>query len=168
MAGRGATLRLALFAALGLLLAGCFGESDSGPVKIHWDRDACHVCRMLISDRRFAAQVRGGPGHEAYKFDDLGELILWLDQQPWKDEEKTEIWVRDVDSGSKWLDARKARYVGGLHSPMDYGFGAVEDNRPGSLSFGEMVRQVRKRGSTYHCLPQDGETAPPGDATTGK
>jgi nitrous oxide reductase accessory protein NosL len=144
-------LLTALF--LPLLLAGCFGDPPTGPVAIKWDRDACEVCRMLISDRHFAAQLRGGPGHKAYKFDDVGELVYWLDRQPWKDAPDVEIWVMDVDTGSKWLDGRKAQYVAGQRSPMDYGFGAVETPREGSLPFSAMAAKVRERGSTYHCLP---------------
>lgn len=138
---------------LPLLLAGCFGDPASGPVEIKWDRDACEVCRMLISDRHYAAQVRGGPKHKAFKFDDMGELVHWLDKQPWKDDPKVEIWVRDMDSGSKWLDAHQAHYRPGQRSPMDYGFGAVESPREGSVPFAEMAKKVRERGSTYHCLP---------------
>jgi nitrous oxide reductase accessory protein NosL len=146
---------LAILIVLPLLLTGCFGDPETGPVEIKWDRDACHVCRMLISDRHYAAQVRGGPRHSAYKFDDLGELIIWLDTQSWKTDPKVEIWVMDMDTGTKWLDARKARYMTGAISPMDYGFGAIEGERRGSISFDEMVEKVKKRGNTYHCLPTE-------------
>ena len=136
-------------------LGGCFGEPETGPVEIKWDRDTCHVCRMLISDRHYAAQLRGGPKHKAYKFDDLGELIIWLEQQPWRSEPKVEIWVMDLDTGTKWLNARQARYLPNQRSPMDYGFGAIEGKREGSISFEEMVEKAKKRGSTYHCLPSE-------------
>ncbi len=138
---------------LSIPLSGCFGEPATGPAPVKWDRDSCEVCRMLISDRRFAAQLRGGKRHKAYKFDDIGELVHWLGKQSWKDDPKVEIWVRDLDSGTKWLDGRKVRYLPDQHSPMNYGFGAVEDNRPGSLSFEDMAQKVRQRGSTNHCLP---------------
>ena len=156
-AGRAALLkRIALLLAMllpGLGLAGCFEGEQSGPEKIHWDRDACHVCRMLISDRRFAAEVRAGPSREVYKFDDLGELVIWLEDQKWKDDPKTEIWVMDFETGNKWLDARKAFYLTGRHSPMDYGFGAVEKKLPGTISFEEMRKRAIKRGPNYQCLP---------------
>ena len=138
-----------------LFLAGCFGDPETGPVPIKWDRDTCEVCRMMISDRHFAAQLRGGPRHKPYKFDDMGELIHWLEAQSWKDDPKVELWVMDMDTGTKWLDARKARYMPGQHTPMDYGFGAVTDTRLGSLSFDEMVTKVKLRGSTYHCAPAE-------------
>jgi nitrous oxide reductase accessory protein NosL len=147
---------MAAFVSLILLtvgLAGCFDDPATGPVEIKWDRDTCHVCGMIISDRRYAAQVRGGPKHKAYKFDDLGEVVIWLEEQPWKDDPELEIWVMDMDTGSKWLDAQKVRYMPGQRSPMDYGFGAVEDNRPGSIDYEEMARRAKQRGSTYQCLP---------------
>ena len=138
---------------LPLLLAGCFGDPETGPVEIKWDRDTCEVCRMLISDRHFAAQLRGGPKHKAYKFDDIGELVHWLEVQTWKADPKVEIWVMDMKTGSKWLNARKAHYLPGQRSPMDYGFGAVESPSERSINFDEMVRKAKQRGSTYHCLP---------------
>ncbi len=147
--------RLAILVLMPVLFGGCFGEPETGPVKIKWDRDSCEVCRMLISDRHFAAQLRGGPKHKAHKFDDLGELIYWLEDKPWKSDPKTEIWVMDLDTGTKWLDARKARYMTNQHSPMDYGFGAIEGEREGSISLDEMVKRVKKRGSTNHCLPPE-------------
>ncbi|MCP4935164.1 MAG: protein NosL [bacterium] len=147
--------RIVFVIALPLLTAGCFGDPETGPVEIKWDRDTCEVCRMLISDRHYAAQLRGGPKHKAYKFDDMGELVHWLDVQTWKNDPKVELWVMDMDTGSKWLDARKVRYMPNQTTPMNYGFGAVEDNRKGSVSFEEMVKKVRQRGSTYHCLPAE-------------
>lgn len=139
--------------ALLVLLGGCWGEPETGPVEIRFGRDTCDVCRMIISDPRFAAQVRGGPKHRAYKFDDIGELVLWLDQQSWKDEPKTELWVMDARKGKTWLNAATAYYVKERHTPMDYGFGAVKDAEPGAITYKEMVEKVRERGSTYHCAP---------------
>ena len=151
--------KAAIITVLPLFLAGCFGEPETGPVKIKWDRDTCEVCRMLISDRHHAAQLRGGPRHKAHKFDDMGELIHWLEAQTWKADPKVEIWVRDMDTGKKWIDGRKARYMPNQHTPMDYGFGAIEGTRTGSFSFDEMVKKVIKRGSTYHCAPAKQRTS---------
>ena len=156
---RNSMVKFALLLALPLLMAGCFGQPETGSVPIKWDRDICEVCRMLISDRHFAAQLRGGPRHKAYKFDDMGELIHWLNAQNWKADPKVEIWVMDLDTGTKWLDGRKARYMPDQRTPMDYGFGAIEGPRSGSVSFEEMVEKVIKRGSTYHCAPSKQRTS---------
>ncbi len=140
-----------LFASLLLLpLTGC-GEEDSGPVPIRYGRETFEICSMIISDPRFAAEIRGGPGRRIHKFDDIGDAINWLEKQPWKDAPETEIWVRDVTTGKTWLDARKAHYLTGQVSPMDYGFGAVADARPGTVSFAEMRKRVLKRGLSSRC-----------------
>lgn len=123
-----------------LLLAACSRQTETGPVEIKWDRDTCVRCSMVLSDRHYAVQVRGGPKKQAFKFDDLGCAIHWLKDQPWANEPATEIWVVDYRSG-KWLDARSARYVSGKTTPMAYGYGATGEAIPGSIGFEE----VRKR-----------------------
>ena len=59
---------------LAAMLSAC-GKSGwpEGMAEIKWDRDTCTRCRMAISDRRFAAQVRGGPKDQVFKFDDIGQ-----------------------------------------------------------------------------------------------
>ena len=148
---RAAQLLCALFAAL--LLSGCWGEPDTGPVEIKYGRDSCDFCRMIISDPRYAAQIRGGPRHKAYKFDDIGDAMHFLKMQDWKDDPKLEIWVMDVDAGKTWLDARKANYVQGMKSPMNYGFGAVAEARDGTISYEEMRKTVLNSVATSRCLP---------------
>jgi hypothetical protein len=119
------------------LLFGC-NENNTGYGKVHWDRDICERCRMVISDRHFAAQVRGGEKNQLYKFDDLGCALWWLKQQAW-DDTRTQIWVTDYLNG-EWLDARQAHYVSGLKTPMDYDLGAVKNPVSGSLNF-EQARE---------------------------
>ena len=46
--------------------------------EIKWDRETCLRCSMVISDRRFAAQVRGGPQDMVFKFDDIGCFVFWI------------------------------------------------------------------------------------------
>ena len=67
-----------LLTPLAATLSGC--KKDNWPdsmVEIKWDRDTCVRCSMVISDRRFAAQLRGGPENTAFKFDDPGCLAFW-------------------------------------------------------------------------------------------
>ena len=52
-----------LLTPLAMALSGCKkGAWPDEMVEIKWDRDTCVVCNMVISDRRFAGQIRGGPG----------------------------------------------------------------------------------------------------------
>lgn len=135
---------------LAALLAACGrGGWPEGMVEIKWDRDTCTRCGMALSDRRYAAEVRGGPKDKIFKFDDIGCVAFWLKTQPWGAEAATRIWVADSTSRAdavKWLDARKAQYVGGKTSPMGYNFGAVAAAQPGSFDFVTMAEHVLAKG----------------------
>jgi copper chaperone NosL len=117
-----------------LTLNACGDNDTHGPAKIVWDRDACEHCRMVLSDRYYAAQIRNPLTHEVSKFDDLGCALIWLEQQSWKDNSATEIWITDATSGA-WLDARQAYYRTNNITPMDYGLAAGTEKTPGSLDF---------------------------------
>ncbi len=134
-----------------LLLPGGCWEKNSGPEQIRYDREACEICRMIISDPRFAAQIRGGKRQRAYKFDDIGDAIHWLKGQLWKDREDTRIWVMSMRDGKTWLDARKAWYLPGQVTPMDYGFGAIAEQEKGAISWGEMEKIIMERGLSSRC-----------------
>jgi nitrous oxide reductase accessory protein NosL len=134
---------------LAAALSACAREAlPDGLAEIKWDRDTCARCSMVISDRRFAAQVRGGPRQASWKFDDIGCVAFWLQAQPWGNEAATRIWVTDAASGDKvvWLDARQAHYVGGKSSPMGYDFAAYAAAAPRSLTFEDMRTQVLAKG----------------------
>ncbi len=126
------------------LFVGCSGDTGTGPVEVTWDRDACQRCRMVLSDRVHAAQVRGGPqGQKAkvHKFDDIGCAVVWLKDQPWADDPATEIWVTDHRSG-QWIDARNAHYLTGQMTPMEYGLGAQVEPAAGALSFEQATAHI--------------------------
>lgn len=127
------------------------GKDDRWPEgmqPIKWDRDTCVVCNMVISDRRFAGQLRGGPKKTVFKFDDPGCVALWLNDKardyPWMDEPASRLWIADVTVGGNdvvWLDGRKAHYVNRT-SPMGFNFGAVAQPQPGSIDFATMREHV--------------------------
>ena len=127
-----------------LLLIGCSGDPGQGPVEVKWDRDACERCRMVLSDRAYAAQVRffpEGGRSKVFKFDDIGCAVLWLEDKPWNLDPKTEIWVRDM-LDDKWIDARSAVYVKGRVTPMEYGLGAQSKPDPAGLSFAQAKSHI--------------------------
>lgn len=142
---------------IAIALSGCGKKGDwpEGMAEIKWDRDTCIVCNMVISDRRFAGEMRGGEKNTVFKFDDPGCMALCIHdkagQFPWVRDPATRIWVADSNVTGKeprWLDARKAQYAGKF-SPMGYNFGAVEYPAPGSVDFATMsehvVSKVRKK-----------------------
>ncbi len=140
---------------LGLMLAGCTGEPQTGPAEIRYDRETCDYCRMIISDPRFAAEIRRGKGSEVFMFDDIGDAIHWLKRAGWKKTGETEFWVRDMKTGTKWLDARKVWYLPGQHSPMAYGYGAFAEKSDDAVSFEEMRKAVIAKGSSAYCDTPD-------------
>jgi len=129
---------LALPAGVGALLAGCTSSAQRrGPVAVHWDREPCASCRMVISDRRFATQLRGGPDASAFKFDDLGCAIGWLEQQPWGRDTAVKVWVTGPTAASavQWEDASHARFQRRHGSPMGYDFAPTTADDPQGVSF---------------------------------
>jgi len=139
-----------------LVLSAC-SDNGTGPVEVKWDRDACERCRMVLSDRHHAAQVRGGPvGEKArvYKFDDIGGAIVWLQDKAWKDDAGTELWVNDHRDG-RWIDGHKASYLGGQRTPMEFGIGAQDDPAEGGMTFQQargyvLEMESRRRAEKYN------------------
>ncbi len=135
-----------------LFIAACSDDPGTGAVVVQWEQVACKRCNMILSDRFHAAQVRHKPADgpsEVYLFDDLGCAVVWLDDQPWRDDPATEIWVNDHATGS-WLDARKAYYVTGQQTPMQYSLGAQPEAAPGSMDFEHAREHIYKVDRYLH------------------
>ncbi len=118
-----------------------FSGCDKKPIttelrEVHWDRDMCERCKMVVSDRQHAIQVIDPKSGKSYMFDDIGCAILWFDDEKiaWRDSAK--IWITDAKTG-KWLDARTALYDSHNITPMAYGFTAHKDKD--SIKSGEKV-----------------------------
>ena len=120
-----------------LLLAACSGDPGTGPRDVKWDRQACDRCRMVLSDPKHAAQVRVPEAEGRSRvlfFDDLGCALIWLEDKPFRDAPALEIWVNDWHDGA-WLDARRAHYLPGQVTPMEYGLGAQREAQAETLDF---------------------------------
>jgi nitrous oxide reductase accessory protein NosL len=106
-----------------LALLGCEKKEIGAVEKVHWDRDMCERCKMAISERKYAFEIINPKSGKAYKFDDIGCGILWLEEEkiPWRD--SAIMWVTDAKTG-EWIDAKKAYYTDDSITPMAYGFGA--------------------------------------------
>ena len=137
--------------AAALSACGKTGVWPEGMAEIKWDRDTCARCSMVISDRRFAAEMRGGEKNIVFKFDDIGCAVFWMrDKQkdhPWMADAASRLWVADVSStGDKWLEARSAHFAGGSMSPMGYNYGARSYAEAGSQGFEDMRQHVLAKG----------------------
>jgi len=140
------------FVLIGFVLTGCSKKPKTGPEKVRWDRVMCERCIMAVSDHFFSAQVRGGPAEKktkVYFFDDLGCAVLWLDEQPWHDDPRTEVWVTGHSDGA-WLDATKCFYSLGHITPMDFELGAQTSADSGTLNYEQAQQHIRTREQQSH------------------
>ena len=131
-------------------MTGCDQKPNLGAKTVHWDRDMCERCRMVLSDRRFSAQVVHPDTGKTYLFDDIGCAILWFKENKIDWADRAVIWVNDVKTTS-WIDARKAFYDVENITPMAYGFGAHLDQasivkEQEIIDFDEVKRRVIKIG----------------------
>ncbi len=118
--------------------------------EMHWDRDMCDRCKMVISERKHAVQVINQKTGRTYKFDDIGCAILWFKEESidWKNQAK--IWITDIKT-SKWIDARTAYYDTMNITPMSYGFGGHEKKESIQkgfeiVDFNEMSKRILEGG----------------------
>jgi len=88
-------------------------------------------CMMILNSQNHSAQATS-PSGNTWFFDDIGCLILWIEDKSFK--EKATLYAFSADS-KKWIDARKAYYILGVKTPMMYGFGIYEKSSPKSIDF---------------------------------
>lgn len=132
----------AFVAALGLAwLAGCAPE---GPAAVAWDRVACAHCRMLVSDPRFAAQLRLESG-ETLVFDDPGCLLL---ARAKREGVRGAAWFHD-SAGEGWIVEAEAAFVRGATTPMGYGLAAVRAaGAPDALTASAALAEIAASGGS--------------------
>ncbi len=113
------------------------------PIELNRTNDP--QCAMVIKELRNSAQVIS-PDGKTWFFDDVGCMVLWLKDKPFKDSAK--LWVYTVDT-NRWIDAKEAKYGIKDHTAMHYGFGARERETNETISFEEMqLRMYRGENLT--------------------
>ena len=105
----------------------CSDKPESGPVEIYYGEDICERCKMIISEREFAAQYRLSNG-ETVKFDDIGCMIHYFHIENPVDSDS--IYVTDYRSGN-WINAKEAHFLwsDNIITPMHYGVLSIKDKR---------------------------------------
>ncbi len=126
--------RRALLRALlaGAIAAAC--TTSDGPTDPVWGKQSCAHCAMVVSDRRFAAQLLTAAGDRHF-FDDPGCLVSFGEDRGLG---SARAWVYD-DGVRRWVDARAERYQDGAATPMDFGFEAKGD---GGLGWADVRARV--------------------------
>jgi len=111
-------VKAALFALLAVGSLAC--QEASSAVDPAWGKQACSSCSMLVSDRRYAAQLVTDDGTRFF-FDDPGCMATWLAEGRGHAQH---TWV--YSATGTWIDARTARYVRDQPSPMGFGFAPAD------------------------------------------
>ncbi|RLA75030.1 MAG: hypothetical protein DRG78_20870 [Epsilonproteobacteria bacterium] len=143
-------LKILLLLLSSILFLACEKKVETGVAEVHWDRDMCARCVMVVSDRKNTVQIRNPDTGKTYMFDDIGCTILWFEEEKieWKD--RAIIWVTDVNSG-EFINAKTAFYDTNNITPMAYGFSAHKSKDSIKkdeeiIDFNEVVKRVIKIG----------------------
>lgn len=134
--------RLILLLVMALGFVGCEKEDTSAPHTVHYDRDMCSECKMVISDRNYAVQIVDAQNNKAYMFDDIGCALVWSRANTKEWPITPYIYVADQLS-TKFINARTAFWTKGHRTPMEFGFAAFEKKPQADFySFPEMREEA--------------------------
>jgi copper chaperone NosL len=105
-----------------LLLTAC----AAGPEPLHVGTEECAHCSMVISDRRYAAQLVTAKGR-SHKFDSIECMTRFLQDGAIAAGDTRSLWVMDVTGEAEdWLAVADAQFVhsAALRTPMGGGLAA--------------------------------------------
>ena len=57
-----------------ILALALFLSCNTEPVPLRYGKDACHLCKMTLMDKKFGGELVTGKG-KVYKFDDVNCMI---------------------------------------------------------------------------------------------
>jgi copper chaperone NosL len=97
---------------------------------INYGHDACTHCKMTIMDKRFAAEILTGKG-KALKFDDLGCLLKYVEDEKFKDAGAKFFVADHQHTDAPFLDARQAIFLHDetFKSPMNGNLAATASEK---------------------------------------
>ena len=135
---------------IGLLIAGC-GSQNNGIPRIRYGEETCDRCRMIISEKRFAAAYRTESG-ALRKFDDLGCAALHQKEQG---EMAAQFWGVDYEE-TDWLDVKQAFLVHSseLLTPMGYGIAVLPTVEKATALAEKIDGQIVQFDQLYSILQQ--------------
>ncbi len=89
------------------------------PSPIQEGVDVCAVCKMTITDDQHATQIILNSG-KSLKFDDIGDLHVWLDKN--NQDDINVIYVRDFNT-KEWIELEDSFYLydESFKTPMGFG-----------------------------------------------
>jgi copper chaperone NosL len=98
---------------------------EVAPEPLHVGAEECDHCRMLISDRRFAAQLLTSKG-KAYKFDAIECMHAFIGAGTVATADIHSTWVMDLEGSGDWIPTGEATFLRSpaIRSPMGAGLAA--------------------------------------------
>lgn len=109
-------VRTGILFALALMLSSC----ADGPREITIGAEECAHCRMIVSEERFAAQLRTEHGR-THVFDSIECMAEFIQEDGTTDTASVRgLWVTDFTQPENWVSAPEAHYLRSpeLRSPM--------------------------------------------------
>ena len=126
-------MRYAPVLVLSAVLFGCSRTASDAPPVVHYGRDECAHCGMIVSDERYAAALRveQDGGAPDLVFDDIGDMLDYR-RNKGASIHVIRLYVHDFTT-KQWMDASKAVFVKSedVHSPMGSGIIAAGDGTGG-------------------------------------
>ena len=115
------------------------GNDKKVPLAFEKGKVECPMCKMPLETKLHSAQAVL-PNGVTYFFDDPGCMALWLKD---RDSKNIVLWIY-TDDTKRYIDAKKAFYKLGDHTPMHYGFGAYEKGGEGKVGFSEFLLMMKR------------------------
>ncbi len=114
-------------AALSLVFLLLLQSCSTGPQPIAYGKDACHFCKMIISDKKFGAELVTQKG-KVYKFDDTHCLFAFINKKEVPASAIAATYLADYTQPEKLLPAEKAFLLQGdaVRGPMGGNIAAFE------------------------------------------
>ena len=139
----------------GLFLFSCNYKPEFKPRAIDHEHDVCAKCLMKINEDHYVVQSMNKNGDYKF-FDDFGCFVKYSDGVLWErfsKGEKAKTWITDAQTG-EWIEIERAFFRYGDKSPMNFGFGALNEKSMGTISFEEAVKQLKD--NNFSKLGEDG------------
>lgn len=116
-----------IHAAIGLSLIFLLQSCSFSPEPIAYGKDACHFCKMVISDQRFGAELITHK-HKIYKFDDAHCIASFLKSDYLTKDQVASIYLVDFSQKEKLIRAEESFLLKSeaLRSPMGGNIAAFE------------------------------------------
>jgi copper chaperone NosL len=111
------------------MMSGCSKPPIDAPPEVHYGRDECAHCGMIVGDERFASALRvvlEGSTHDL-AFDDIGDMFDY-EREKGASLQVSRRYVHDYET-KQWIDPSSALFIRSeeLHTPMGSGIIAVSD-----------------------------------------